>query len=200
MRPLVVKLGGSLLDLAPGLVKVVRESERSILVVPGGGAFAEAVRRLGPSDDAAHWMALAAMEQVGHYLASLGLPPVEALVPPPVPSVLLPYRLLRDRDPLPHTWDVSSDSIAAWCAVELGAELLLAKSVDGIVAGGRLLEHLVAPTPTDAVDPYLFPYARAHGLCIRLVNARVPGRLARALADEPVVGTLFDPVLLEPPV
>jgi len=198
VRPLVVKFGGSLLDLAPVLVPVLRAAPRPVLVVPGGGPFADAVRRLNPGDDAAHWMACAAMEQYGLYLADLGLPAVGAVGLPPTPSVLLPYRVLRDLDPLPHAWAVSSDTIAAWCADRVGADLLLAKSVDGVMVGGRLVERLRAPVATDAVDPCLVRFALSRSLVVRLVNARVPGRLSRALAGEPVPGTLIDPRFLEP--
>ncbi len=195
MRPLVVKFGGSLLGCAPSLVRILAAAPRPILVIPGGGPFADVVRTLDPAPDAAHWMAIAAMEQVGLYLAALGLPGVEALRVPDAPSVLLPYRLLRDRDPLPHSWRVSSDTLAAWCAAGLGCELLLAKSVDGIVVGGRLLEAVTAPVETDAVDPCLITFALDRGVRVRIVNARVSGRLARALRDEPVPGTRIDPSL-----
>ena len=44
-----------------------------IVVVPGGGPFADAVRdfdrSLGLSPHTAHWMALLAMDQYGHVLA-----------------------------------------------------------------------------------------------------------------------------------
>ena len=194
----MVKFGGSLLDLAPVLVPVLMAAPRPVLVVPGGGPFADAVRHLDPGDDAAHWMACAAMEQFGLYLGGLGLPMVEEPVVPRASSVLLPYRILRDLDPLPHRWEVSSDTIAAWCADRVGADLLLAKSVDGVVTGGRLVERLSAPVPTDAVDPCLVRFALARSLRVRLVNARVPGRLDRALAGEPVPGTAIDPRFLEP--
>ncbi len=197
MRPLVVKFGGSLIDCAPALVPVIAAAPRPVLVVPGGGPFADAVRSLDPPAGAAHWMAIAAMEQVGLHLAGLGLPAVELLRVPDAPSVLLPYRLLRERDPLPHSWRISSDTIAAWCAAELGCDLLLAKSVDGIVAGGRRLEVVTAPIETDVVDPCLVGFALARGVCARLVNARVPGRLSRALRGEPVPGTRIDPSLFE---
>lgn len=195
MRPLVVKFGGSLLDCGRSLVPVLSSATRPLLVVPGGGPFADVVRRLDPDCDSAHWMAIAAMEQVGFHLAALGLPVTDAMRIPDAPSVLLPYRLLRDRDPLPHSWRVSSDTIAAWCAAELECDLVLAKSVDGIVVGGRLLEIVTAPVETDSVDPCLVPFALARGLRVRILNARVPGRLARALREEPVPGTRIDPSL-----
>jgi aspartokinase-like uncharacterized kinase len=195
VRPLVVKFGGSLLDCAPFLVSLLVDAPRPILVVPGGGPFADVVRSLDPAPDAAHWMACAAMEQLGLHLAGLGLPAIQALQVPNTPSVLLPYRLLRDRDPLPHSWRISSDTIAAWCAAELGCDLLLAKSVDGIIADGKLIETVTAPFETHAVDPCLIPFAITHGVRVVFVNARVPGRLTEALRDEPVPGTRIDPSL-----
>jgi dihydroneopterin aldolase len=44
--------------------------------------------------------------------------------------ILAPSDWLRRADPLPHSWDVTSDSIAAWVAGQVGAErLVLAKAV-----------------------------------------------------------------------
>jgi aspartokinase-like uncharacterized kinase len=193
----VVKFGGSLFACASTLVPVLAAAPGRLLVVPGGGPFADTVRQRELDDDAAHWMACGAMEQYGQYLSSLGLPAVDSLAFPARPSVLLPYALLRARDPLPHTWEVTSDTIAAWCAAELGCDLVLAKSVDGIVVGDRLVAELEGPVPTDAVDPHLVPFALSHGLRVRIVNARVPGRLARALRGETVPGTTIDPSLFE---
>ena len=39
--------------------------------------------------------------------------------------VLAPSAWLKAVDPLPHSWDVTSDSIAAWVAGEIGAARLL---------------------------------------------------------------------------
>ena len=39
--------------------------------------------------------------------------------------VLAPYVWLREADPLPHSWDVTSDSIAAWIAGQVGASRLV---------------------------------------------------------------------------
>jgi aspartokinase-like uncharacterized kinase len=46
--------------------------------------------------------------------------------------ILAPYHWLRGADPLPHSWDVTSDSIAAWIAVTLRApHLVLIKPAVG---------------------------------------------------------------------
>ncbi len=76
---IVLKIGGSLFDSARELLKWVADEERDVLVVPGGGAFADKVRDVYGtttlSDDAAHWMALLAMDQYGYYLSDgTGIP------------------------------------------------------------------------------------------------------------------------------
>jgi aspartokinase-like uncharacterized kinase len=142
-RPWVVKLGGSLHD-SPDLrrwLKVISESEAPVVIVPGGGPFADAVRqaqkRLKFSDAAAHHMALLAMEQYGRAIADM-----EPLVQTADTSrsiggclrrghkpVWLPVRMVLGRADIPESWDVTSDSLALWLAQRLNARgLLLVKS------------------------------------------------------------------------
>jgi aspartokinase-like uncharacterized kinase len=138
----VIKVGGALLSLGDALPRALAalellSTEHSFVVVPGGGPFADAVRSVGKlhslSPDDAHWMAILGMDQYAILLASRirnaelvhrrgeiarvhrrgGIP------------VLAPYRWLREADPLPHSWDVTSDSIAAWVATEVGAQQLI---------------------------------------------------------------------------
>jgi probable H4MPT-linked C1 transfer pathway protein len=154
----VVKIGGGLLE-HEGCLDVVLSviadvaHDRPLLIVPGGGPFADAVRaqddRLGLSDEAAHWMAVLAMDQYAHLIASR-LPGAtlvwdEAAIASAVRSgripVLAPSSWLRRVDPLPHSWNVTSDSIAAWVARAVGArDLLLIKPPHA--------------TGADLVDPY----------------------------------------------
>ena len=112
-----------------------------VLVVPGGGPLANSVRDvdrvLDLSPDASHWMAVKAMDQLAEVL--IDRYPGTALVNDAhearqvlrqgrVP-VLAPYRWLRDADALPHSWDVTGDSISAWTAGQLGAgRVVLVKS------------------------------------------------------------------------
>jgi aspartokinase-like uncharacterized kinase len=84
-------------------------------------------------------MAMLGMEQYAHVLAErIPAPLVEE--PGAIPSaldgsgvaVLAPYRWMRAADVLPHTWDATSDSVAAFVAGALDAErLVLVKPVDG---------------------------------------------------------------------
>jgi aspartokinase-like uncharacterized kinase len=192
--PLVVKVGGSLFDRVNPLIEIFLEADRPVLIVPGGGRFADLVRDLGVSGTPGHWMAIAGMEQFGWYIASHGVPPVSSIAPPAGVEVLLPYSALRETDPLPHTWGVTSDTIAAWVAQRLETELLLLKSVDGIHHRGRLLPAVHDPSIVcDEVDPHFLPFVFEHGLRAQVINGRRDERVRHALRDESVPGTLIDP-------
>src|SRR5512137_1146056 len=71
----VLKMGGSLMTCARPLMRALlalAEEGYSFLVVPGGGPMADLVRdiyaRGGLSQEAAHWMAILAMEQYAYFL------------------------------------------------------------------------------------------------------------------------------------
>lgn len=191
-RPLVVKLGGSLLDVLDGIVGEIRGIGAPLLVVPGGGPFADRVRAQDLDDDAAHWMAIDAMDRTGRLIRDAGLPAVGRLSVPTHPAVLLPGRTLREHDPLPHRWEVTSDTIAAWVARTLGAELVLLKSVDGIRVDGRLVRRLGAPCSTDVVDPCLIPFVLSNDIPTTILNGRVPGRLRAFCSGAGPAGTRID--------
>ena len=186
---LVVKLGGSLEGHLPALLPVVRRSPRPLLIVPGGGKFADAIRALGASDEAAHWMAIAAMDQYGWLIASRGLPSTARIQVPTTPVVLLPYCAARRLDPLPHSWDVTSDSIAAWVAGTLSLPLVLLKSVDGITRKGRIVSRVSRSVPTDVVDPVFIPYVLGNKIPAVIINGTCPQRVEDFLQGRPVPGT-----------
>lgn len=157
----VIKLGGSLLAgqaMLPLLDALGRLADRQrLLLVPGGGALADAVRaacrRQDPGDSAAHWMAVLAMDQQAHYVAALAARACLVQTPeqiegaaPGVLPVLAPYRWLREADALPHGWHVTSDSIAAWIAGRLNvSRLVLLKACDGVLApSGELRSEVTA--------------------------------------------------------
>ncbi|WP_246251799.1 aspartate kinase [Ancylobacter pratisalsi] len=139
----MVKLGGSLLG-APRLPELLRALARHAsptLLVTGGGPFADAVRDLQPtlrlSDPACHRMAILAMEQTALAFADLapGLVPVDSLEAIAEAgaakrvAIWRPARLALEASELPQSWELTSDSLAAWIAGESGAErLTLVKS------------------------------------------------------------------------
>lgn len=194
-KPLVVKLGGSLFNRVPELVPILQGSERPLLIVPGGGKFADAVRDAGLPSDAAHWMAIRAMDKYGEYISTFGLPATDRFDRIDETTVLLPYRSMNEQDPLPHTWDITSDTIAAWIAGELNLELLLLKSVDGITIEGILTPFITESLPTDVVDPFCIPFILNHGIRATIINGSVGENITRFLRGHPVpstrIGTTF---------
>src|ERR1700690_2989195 len=142
----VVKLGGSLLgtpELKEWLAMLVRQSDGRVVIVPGGGVFADTVRdgqrRVGIDDAAAHHMALLAMEQYGLVLKSFqpGLAMVASELEIAERSwqhraiVWMPARMVLAEEAIPRNWAVTSDSLAAWLAGKIGADrLVLVKQLD----------------------------------------------------------------------
>ena len=187
--PLVLKIGGSLQDCAGSICALLVDLDVPVLVVPGGGAFADLVRECRLEGSAAHWMAVAAMEQYGWYLSSFGLPVTTRLDIPGRPAILLPYGLIRAKDPLPHRWEVTSDTVAAWCAHTLHLPLLLLKSVDGIRVEGRLCPRIRSPVETDDVDSCFLPFVLRRRMHALVISGRHPDRLRAALTGLPTIGT-----------
>ncbi len=195
---IVVKLGGSLIRRARELVnEVIAYSQTSggkVLIVPGGSVFADTVRRVNASQETSHWMAILAMEQYGYYIGSgTEAKLVESLEIQEGISILLPYKLLKEKDELPHTWDVSSDTIAAWVASKLNARFIKATDVDGIYLSGVLEKELSASELTGketCVDAQLPHFLMEHKMNCEIVNGMCPGRLINALRGN-VTGTII---------
>jgi 5-(aminomethyl)-3-furanmethanol phosphate kinase len=186
---LIVKIGGSLYEHVPDLAAVLTSSHRPLFIIPGGGRFADAVRESGLPDDEAHWKAIAAMDTFGSYLASFGFDTTDQLSIPEKTTVFLPTKSMSDYDPLPHTWDVTSDTIAAWVAGRLGLDLLVLKSVDGIRNGRILLQEISQPIDTDIVDPCFIPYILDNRISATIINGKVQDRITRFLQGEQVLCT-----------
>ncbi|MGR9101314.1 MAG: amino acid kinase family protein [Gammaproteobacteria bacterium] len=153
----IVKLGGSLLDsaeLGKWLDFLAKNGGGKCVIVPGGGKFADLVRleqkRLGFGDDIAHDMAIQAMRQTALLFHGLnrnlpiaetaeaiaaGLSKNRTVVWSPDPEAL-------GRETIPKSWDVTSDSLAAWLAARLdAAKLILVKSAQ--IPDGKNLSWLV---------------------------------------------------------
>ncbi|MDX2265850.1 MAG: hypothetical protein NW215_12890 [Hyphomicrobiales bacterium] len=163
--PVVVKLGGSLWN-NPNLKRWLAaiSETRGGVIVPGGGPFADAVRAtqpvLGFDDAAAHRMALLAMAQYAHALSGLeerlaiaeqADDFAELWIRRRTP-VWSPPVMAADREDIPQSWDMTSDSLAAWLAGALGAaRVILVKSA---APGGQATAGTLAAR--GVVDP-LFP-------------------------------------------
>jgi aspartokinase-like uncharacterized kinase len=188
MSPVVVKLGGSYADapvLRAAWLAAIAAADGPVVLVPGGGPFADAVRAqqgpLGYDDATAHDMALLAMGQ--HGLALAARPGFVAAATPSriahalaagrVPVWLPAAMLARARD-VAKGWGVTSDSLALWLAARLGARAVLLvkrdaaspgldEAFDGFHArfGGEVRvagpEHLPLRLDTTALPGVLLP-------------------------------------------
>ena len=182
----VVKLGGGLSRMPGALAEAgravaVAARRQRLVIVPGGGALADAVRALDRElalpAATAHWMAILAMDQYAQAIAAHvpngivvhdRMEMAAALDGGRIP-VLAPYRWMLAADALPHRWEVTSDSIAAFVAGALDARLLvLLKPVSGP------LEALVDPC---------FDEIRPVGLEVAVVAAGELARLPSIVSD-----------------
>jgi 5-(aminomethyl)-3-furanmethanol phosphate kinase len=220
----VVKVGGGLArEAGDGALRTLCRAigdagvRHPLLVVPGGAAFADAVREHDSRFDlragTAHRMAILAMEQFGWLISDLipgGVPcgdldAARAATARGRTPILLPAALLA-ADPLPASWAVTSDSIAAWVAgAGHAARLVLVKPVDGLYrdwpADGKPLDRLSvgelaelrAAGRAAGVDPHLPEALRAAGVEAWVIDGREPARLVGLLEHGSTEGTLVTP-------
>jgi 5-(aminomethyl)-3-furanmethanol phosphate kinase len=199
----VVKLGGSQAfsaHLSDWLDAVALGAGR-VVVVPGGGPFADAVRAAQPAmgfdDRAAHHMALLAMEQYGCALAGRGRPLALADSAAAIRRTLraggvpvwTPSRMTLQAKDVPWSWDVTSDSLAAWLAGVLGAKLLLlVKSIDtpqGPVRAADLAARGI-------VDPAFPRFLGASGAQAYIAGPSAHASVAAAFRAGAIAGARID--------
>lgn len=162
----VIKIGGSLLgspELKSWLDMLANQSDGKVVIVPGGGILADAVRESqmlsGISDAIAHRMAVMAMDQYGELLTGLSPKLVTADSELGIAErgwqhravVWLPSKMVIADESIPMNWRVTSDSLAAWLAVKLKAKhLILVKrqrpdaqqiSLEALIKEGMVDKH-----------------------------------------------------------
>jgi len=194
MKPLVLKLGGSLAPSArlQPLLALIARAQRPVIIVPGGGLFADAVRtiqrQLPFPDQTAHLMALLAMEQMALHIASLHPRTLGCRTVPDFAKALqtrhipvwLPYDLQHDDASLPADWTVTSDALAARLAERLEASVALVKSCPVPQDAG--LDRL---TDLGIVDPLFAPIVRRTHLTWGVYGSSDEPLLAKRLLIPP---------------
>jgi aspartokinase-like uncharacterized kinase len=147
---IVAKVGGSLFDLpqlGDALARWAAEQPAPVLFVPGGGPFADVIRALDRvhdlGEDASHWLAVRTLSVTARLLVHL-LSDAELLDNPTWGEleqkrwddpdrvyVLDEFEFFCRHDSVPHTWSVTSDSLALSAAMHMNADrLVLLKSRD----------------------------------------------------------------------
>jgi hypothetical protein len=222
----VIKLGGSMLlnhiDSIKPLFQTLFEQGKfhRLIIIPGGGSLANEVRRMyreyNLSDSTAHFMAVLAIDQnafmINQFLERsrvvFDTSDARRTTKGHQVAILAPFRLMLNRDPLPHSWNITSDSISAYVAKTLRAEkLILLKDVDGIytddpkktkdasliekVTTSELIDTMTKQTCIDKMLPKVLRYSRVK---THIVNGLFPERLESILRGDPARETLIMPV------
>ena len=164
---MIVKVGGSVARQISMIFEALGQAEQAdAVVIPGGWIFADAVRRADKEfelhSSTSHWMAVLAMNIYGLMLEDVGRDYGFSVIEPQNfdevhgKVILLPYLLLRNHDELPHSWDVTSDSIAVWVAAKLGErEVIKVTAAGGVYLDGDIVERIDASKlQTDVVDNF----------------------------------------------
>lgn len=186
---IIVKVGGSLFDsplLQHWLDTLSQLSQHeAIIIVPGGGPFADQVRMAQQQhqfdDQHAHHMALLAMSQFGLMLLGLNqqakpfyYPVEQSKITLPNLSVWLPDKqLLTDRQ-LAQNWNTTSDSLALWLAQQLNPnKLSLLKhqpqpqsSIHQLISQGLLDKAFSTQYAQGAVVIEVFDVNQNAGFCL----------------------------------
>jgi hypothetical protein len=145
---LVVKIGGSLIGHAREIIEILKSYR--VLIVPGGGAFADTVRKVYMqyklSEHAAHEMAIMGMNQYGLLLSDVsGIETIEALKDVGHARIFLPYKFITSRDPFEPSWDITSDTIACYIAGQIKAErFIILTDVGGIFIENKIVDKISA--------------------------------------------------------
>ena len=197
----LVKIGGSLTYHVKPLLNTLKSfssRENKIVVVPGGGMFADVVRDLDRSvklsNRTSHRMALMAMDMMGVYFSDVShIRTVDNLYDAKVTLldsdivILLPSKVVLSTDELPHSWEVTSDSIALYIGKLLRLnKVIIVTDVDGIYdryPGGKLLNTISAKSIKGftSVDSYLPKLLIRYKMECIVVNGKYPERVVNAL-------------------
>lgn len=208
----IVKLGGSLAetaDLQSWLGVLACFGGGRVIIVPGGGPFADQVRRSQDqwtfNDRTAHRMALLAMDQYGLMMtgirgdlkAAASTEALERVLSQAGVAVWLPSAMIVDNPSIPESWDLTSDSLAAWLANALNAKMLF------LVKPLQPAESVITAAKMSSrgwVDP-MFPVMTADGKYeTRLMAKNQSDMMERMLLTGMMAGTVVKTGLPDPAV
>ena len=221
MDATVIKVGGSL-ALNPQKLKILCRTlsnisqKQRLIIVPGGGEFADTVRALDKRFDlsvqSSHQMAILAMDQYGYLLANLvgnsciidKLENIKKVLDSGKLPILLSSYYFASSDPLPNSWDITSDSIAVHIAGQLGAcRIVLITDVDGIFtkdprkfADAKLISTLSAKElesfeERTSVDKYLPKLLSETKIECYVIKGLYPKRIEDLLDHKKTICTLI---------
>lgn len=118
--------------------------------------------------------------------------------------ILLPFKHLISKDPLPHSWEITSDSIAYYFSQVLGIEkTILVKDVNGLFdrdpkkfPGEKLIKKITAMELDNkkgktVVDTYLSTLIIKYKSPCFIINGHFPERILDILKNKLKIGTII---------
>ena len=215
----VIKVGGSL-AANPKVLRVLCSALGSlaegyeIVVVPGGGEFADLIRvidkRYSLPPTVAHKMAILGMDQYGELLSNLIPNSIAIKTTAEAASarqsgrtaIFLPFKSMCEQDALEASWDVTSDSITAFISSRLHPKkLILLTDVNGIFThdpkkdpSAQLIREvctsdLIRQDEKTCIDRFLPKILERSKQACFIVNGKHPERIEKILAGRRTICT-----------
>jgi len=181
------------------------EGENCLFVI-GGGEFANLIRKYDNeiefSEDVTHETAIDAMDILAKLLndklaftdicytieEAIGISDLKKI------PIMICSDILKENEPFAHSWDVTSDSIAAYIASLLNAKLLIATNVNGIytkdpsLSGAELINEIdvnkLLTFDESSIDLMLPTLLIEYGLDCYVVNGEFPERVLSIMGNE----------------
>ena len=212
----VVKIGGSLFpDYAIELAKQLKNTN-SVIVV-GGGEFANLIRKYdstqGFSAEATHYTAIDCMDIIAKLVndkvdsakLAFSIDEINEISDDGFTPIFVVSDFLKKDDPFECSWDVTSDSIAAYVAHVLNANLFIVTDVNGIYTqepkepGSTFISKIDASKlltfQESSIDVMLPSLLLKFGTNCDVVNGKFPERVL-SLIDDNINDYNFDYTLI----
>ena len=212
----VVKIGGSLFpDYAIKLTEKLQNTNS--LIVLGGGEFANLIRKYDSQQNfsakVTHYTAIECMDIIAKLVCdkvesaklAYSLKDAEEISKNNLTPIFIVSDFLKKQDPFECTWDVTSDSIAAYVAHSLNANLLIVTNVNGIYTrepskkGSRFISKIDAKKlltfKESSIDLMLPSLLIEFGANCYVVNGMYPERVL-SLIDDNINDYNFDYTLI----
>ena len=212
----VVKIGGSLFpDYAIDLADKLKNTES--LIILGGGEFANLIRKydedINFSDETNHWTAIECMDIISKLVndkvkstkLAYSIDEANEISDKGFTPIFVVSEFLKTNDPFECSWDVTSDSIAAYVADIFDANLLIVTNVNGIYTrepseeGSKFIDKIDAKKlltfEESSIDLMLPSLLIEFGTNCYVVNGMYPERVL-SLIDDNINDYNFDYTLI----
>ena len=200
----VVKIGGSLFpNHAITLADKLKNTGSCIIL--GGGEFANLIRKYDDevsfSQKTNHWTAIDCMDIIAKLVndkvesakLAFSIDEVNDISDDGFTPIFVVSEFLRKEDPFECSWDVTSDSIAAYVANMLNANLFIVTNVNGIYTqepkepGSTFISKIDAKTlltfQESSIDVMLPSLLLEFGTDCYVVNGKFPERVLSLIDD-----------------